>query len=349
MPYGIASLADFVEFNTKLAKNSYAQKRGHEEGAKLIAKKAEEIDANPNQFNGAKAMFYFKNSDLEDGNILKIVPEDYASVSTALALNKDSTTIEAAAQKGQYLRPHFVAGVIVACRTADNQIIIGSRDANRNKVNPSEYPLQFPCGFIDIDEKFYDKVKTGSISELADELSQNGLRELREEVINFSDEQINRVQPISAIYETKKWPTKDGETKDVHVIKSFVVEVYVNLTYAEIAAERERQIIELTQKIAVTDPNSAEIEELKQQQKDFGEMTQMGSIASSDLAALLQGKKGNEVEINFDGKPRKFVAEHGLTIDSVAQNLEKPSGIFLHSLTATSIAPQKSVQQNTDH
>ncbi|MCE3254661.1 MAG: hypothetical protein K0R25_155 [Rickettsiaceae bacterium] len=319
MIYKLLIFDDELNLTPKVAEHSYPNKKGHEKGQELIIDKRNQIKKNPLVFNGARALFYFKDKELEDGNILKIVPEDYASVLAALELNRNEETIAAAQAKGQFLRPHFVAGVIVLCKTSDDKIIIGSRDANRDKADPTKYPLQFPCGFIDVNEEFYDQMREGNINLLKQAIIGDAKRELREEVLNFNDDEILKTQPLAAIYETKKWPRKEekgGGTKDVHVIKSFVIEVDVNMTYAEIAEKRAAAIDELKAKLDADPQNK----ELRQQKKDFDEMTQMGYIDVQELPALLAGKaNGTEAEINFDGKPRQFVAEHGMTLDAFSQ------------------------------
>ncbi len=323
MPYQILPFdpRNGFSLNQKVAKHPFADKTGHEKGKELIDAKVAQIASNPLAFNGEKALFYFKDKELEDGNILKIVPEDYASVSAALEVNRNPQTIASAQEKGQFLRPHYVAGVIVVCQTADDKIIIGSRDANRDKVDSTKYPLQFPCGFIDVNEDFYNKMRQGNPDLLYETIISDAKRELREEVLNFDDTEISRTQPLAAIYETKQWPVKEekgGGTKNVHVIKSFVIQVNVNMTYDQIEGRRNATIEKLNEDL-IADPKN---ENFLQQKKDFGEMTKMGYIDLAQLPDLLAGKAdGTKTEINFDGKPRQFVAEHGMTLDAVSQHL----------------------------
>lgn len=325
MPYQLLPFNQESGFNLepKVAKHSFADKTGHEKGKELIDAKVEQINNNPNAFNGEKALFYFKDESQPDSNFLKIVPEDYASVSAAAEVNKNPKTLADAAEKGQFLRSHYVAGVIIACQTADDKIIIGSRDANRNKDDLTQYPLQFPCGFIDVNEAFYDKMRQGNAALLHETINGDAKRELREEVLNFDDAEILQAQPLAAIYETKQWPVKEakgGGTKNVHVIKSFVIQVKVNATYAEVEERRDATIKKLDEDLKLDPKNK----ELLQQKKDFDEMKTMGCVDVARLPELLAGKaNGTEVEINFDGKPRKFVAEHGITLDAVSQHLSK--------------------------
>jgi hypothetical protein len=298
----------------KVAKHEFAEKRGHEEGKKLIENKVKQIKDNPKAFNGKKALFYFKDEELEDREILKIVPEDYASVSTALEINRNKELLN----KDQFLRSHFSAGVIVLCKTSDNKIIIGSRDAARNKEDPTKYPLQFPCGFIDVNDSFYqDMQKKDSANLLNKAIVSDAKRELTEEVLGFSNSEIIDAKIIAAIYDTKQWPVKEekgGGEKNVHVIKSFVVALNVDMTYKKIKKRRSE-----------VPP------------KDFNEMTVMGYIEIDKIPELLSEKEnGTKVAINFDGKERLFVAEHGLTLDAVSQ--------YYLSLSSQKIDPDSSIK-----
>lgn len=307
-------------FKPKVAKNSFARKTGHEKGRELIDAKVSAIESNPLAFNGEKALFYLRDVMQEGEKTLKIVPEDYASVSAALEVNRDSQ----AAIKGQFLRPHYAAGVIILCKTTDDKIIIGSRDANRDRDDPTKYPLQFPCGFIDVDEAFYSEMQKGQDALLYQALFKDAKRELKEEVLNFNDAQILHVELLAAIYETKQWPVKEekgGGTKDVHVIKSFVIEVNVNMTYDEISDKRNAEIKKLRDQLDADPKNK----ELLRQEKDFGEMKVMGCVDIKTLPELLVGKTdGTKAEIDFDGKERKFVAEHGMALDAIVRAAELP-------------------------
>lgn len=315
MPYEILLFEPRVGLNLqpKVAKNIFREKRLHPDSADLINDEIERIFANPNAFNGEKALFYFK--DDADRSVLKIVPEDYASVLASAKLGRSP-------QEGKFLRPHYAAGVIVVCKTSDNKIVIGSRDASRSKLDPTDYPLQFPCGFIDVNEEFYQVAQSGDSVWLNDELIKNAKRELREEVLNFSDEQLTKSQSIGAIYETKQWPTKAGGIKDVHVIKSFVVAVEVSLSAQEILEKREAAILELNRNLELErslPSNEERLKYLEVQKKDFDEMTQMGFVEFSRLSLILGSGTGREAEILFEGKNRKFVAEHGMALDLVAR------------------------------
>ena len=173
-------------------------------------------------------------------------------------------------------------------------------------------------------------MQQGNADLLYETIISDAKRELREEVLNFSDTEISQAQPLAAIYETKQWPAKEekgGGFKDAHVIKSFVIQVDVNMTYAEIEQRRNEEIQKLNEAL-VLDPRNLD---LLQQKKDFDEMTQMGCIDAAQLPELLAEKaNGTKVEIYFDGKPRQFVAEHGMTLDAVAQ----------HSFIARSAIPE---------
>ncbi len=340
MPYKIISGDEIPNFLPKVAKHSFAEKR-LQESRQEIGREAEAITQDPTKFNGEKALFYFKDEPSEG---LKIVPEDYASV---VASSKKSAR-DAAPGSGQYLRPHFAAGVIVACKTSDGKIIIGSRDANRSKTDPTTYPLQFPCGFIDVDNSFYELMRGNQNPQpLMDKIISDGLRELREEVINFEDDKISAANLISAIYETKQWPQKEekgGGTKNIHVVKSFIIAVDVNLTYAEIEAKRNQQILDLNQRLRETPEDNA----LKKQKKDFDEMTQMTCVEISQLPEVLAAKSnvGTDVEIEFDGKNRKFVAEHGATLNALAATLFERTtpNTSLSSTTAKAVVATESKQ-----
>jgi hypothetical protein len=138
---------------------------------------------------------------------------------------------------------------------------------------------------------------------------------MNEEVIEFSPDQITGTAVLGAIGADKKWPKKDGSTKDVRVIKSFVVEVAVGLTFDEIAKQRAEQVASVNEALKSNPTNLA----LVQKVKDFGEMTVMSCIDLAQVPGLLSGKiDGTEAELNFDGRERKFVAEHGEVLDIVS-------------------------------
>ncbi len=353
MPYKVKTFNQENGFNLrpKVAQNSFANKSSHqEEGRSLIAAKAAKLESDPLAFNGEKALFYFKDED----SVLKIVAEDYASVLAASEVNRNQAVVEEAKEKGQFLRSHFAAGVIAVCHTADDKIIIGSRDVNKDKVDPTKYPIQFPCGFIDVTEDFYNKMKEGKPDLLREAIISDAKRELREELLNFDDSQISQSpQLLAVIYETKKWPVKEekgGGTKDVNVIKSFVIQINVNLTYLEIE-ERRAATIEKLQADLRTDPAN---KDLLQQEKDFNEMTKIGCIDLAQLPEILAGKTDStKVEIHFDNKPRQFAAEHGMTLDAVLQHLETKlptSVITAESRNASAIiAPLSATAMLTTH
>lgn len=305
----------------KVAKHDYVSKGLHNtESLALIEAEKATI-----AFNGEKSLFYFKLGD----STLKIVREDYASVTAALKHNRVDGA--GAAAGAPYLRPHYVAGVIAVCRTSDGQIIIGSRDASRSKSDPSEYQLQFPCGFIDTNDAFYEAVSKGGSGFLNEYLKENAQREAREEVGEAIEGKFSSYRVLGCIYETKKWrrsPKEDGsakegpETKDVCVIKSFVVEVNLNATFAEIVAARAAEVEFVNTKLEEADLPAEERENLQQRKKDLGEMTRMGAIPERDAAGLVTGSTTyDKVRVEFDDKPRPFVAEHGVTLSLVAKSL----------------------------
>jgi hypothetical protein len=209
MPYEFRSFTEesLDGLTPKIAKNTYANKGLHDDASRrLIENEMAKI-----AFNGEKSLFYFKPED----PTLKLVPEDYASVTAALKHNRADGA--GAAAGAPYLRPHYVAGVIAVCRTSDGQIIIGSRDASRSKSDPSEYPLQFPCGFIDVNDAFYKAVSDGGSDFLNEELEKNAQREAREEVGEAIDGKMLGSRVLGCIYETKTWrrsPKEDGSPKE---------------------------------------------------------------------------------------------------------------------------------------
>jgi hypothetical protein len=101
-----------------------------EEG-KVITTWESAVMQNPKMFNGNQIVVEVT----EDGYI--IMPVKYAQ---ALASGK-----------GVIAERFVVAGVAAAIITKDDKLIVGSRDAARDKVDSTKYPLQVPNGGLDFD------------------------------------------------------------------------------------------------------------------------------------------------------------------------------------------------------
>lgn len=302
-PYQIAKINDSLSqiFAIKMGKNSLQSRLYKiDEGEKYqnaikeideSAKKAIESNNSNIPFNGKKLVFYFKdqinyqeNSNLSkesEKSQLKILDSDYATFRATIG-NPNS----------QY--KHFPAGVIAAVITSDNKIIIGSRDANRDKNDSTIYPLQMPCGFIDPDKEKSD------INKL---IIDNAIREVQEELYGEADFLDCKI--IGLISQTKDWygkPEKHEDAKkQVNDIKSFIVACYVKQTYQEIEVNRNNK-----------------------NTKDIHELSQISSldINEDNLKNLIS----NNVKSNFyfDSKERNFVAEHSAALYlAVSNEIEK--------------------------
>lgn len=302
----------------KLAQNSFEKKTVHNgAGQEIISKKRNEIALSGCGSNDEKVIIYFTRDETGE-TLFKVVSEDYASFLAAVELNHK---INSGEKVEGYLRPHFAAGAIAVCKTSDDKIIIGSRDASRDRIDYFAYPLQFPCGFIDVNQKFYDEIKYNNPELLNQDIIDNARRELFEEILHFSDNKILRSNLVAAIYEEKKWrrKTEQGDDfKNVNVVKSFIVEFDVSLTFDEILQRRNTEIAELYQKLQRDDLSEIEREDLLCRKKDFDEMTVLGFIEEKEIVTLLaKHGSGFNVGINFDGRMRRFVAEHGLVLDVI--------------------------------
>ena len=292
-PYQIAKVNDSLSqiFAIKIGQNPLQSRlhkikegENYQNAVKEIndsAKKAIESNSSNIPFNGEKLVFYFKdqvnyqeNNNLSKDNEksqLKVLDSDYATFRATIG-NPDS----------QY--KHFPTGVIVAVVTLDNKIIIGSRDANRDKNNSTIYPLQMPCGFIDLDKKEND------INKL---IVDNAIREVQEEL--YGDAEFLDCEIVGLISQTKNWygkPEKYTDSKkQVNNIKSFIVACYVKQTYEEIKENRNSK-----------------------NTKDIHELSQISSfdIDIKNLEAL--DYSNVKFNLDFDGKERNFVAEHSAAL-----------------------------------
>jgi|GEM_PF-5182995 len=266
----------------KTAKKSYDEKHDEKARSFVEAGWAQAVAKNPKMTNGSKAIFYTKEG--ADSNTLKIVASDYAHFIAALKKDKPEDI---------KLRPHFATGVAVACITSDGHVIVGSRDANRDKKDPTQFPAQFPCGFIDTDQAFYEQIKNRK--GLHDTIVQNGLRELQEEVFNFQEAgiEIRNPQFIGGIYKTQTWPSKETGQKEILNFKTLVVKCEVDITFAELEAMRQAK-----------------------PPIDHHEMVTMGAVKSADVMGM-----NPESTVSLEGKKRQFVAEHGYALPLLAAHL----------------------------
>lgn len=198
-------------------------------------------------------------------------------------------------------KKNFVSGVIVLCKTSDDKFIIGSRDASRAKDDPQDYFLQAPCGFMENyeigNELAFDKLKDRSLS-FKEFVIENGIKELKEEILPFEDHEIDEKELIGGIFVVRQWPKKNLQdpdqslTKNIANFKSFIVVTKVSLSFKEIQQLRQTS----------------------RQPKDFHEITLIEGLSSKQINEQSSERKPIEIAIDFDGKSRKFAAEHCLVL-----------------------------------
>lgn len=180
---------------------------------------------NPKIFNGNQLVVEITEDRSSDDAHYIVTPVKYAQ---ALA-----------SAKGIIPEKFVVAGVASVVITQDNKVIIGSRDAARDKSDPKKYPLQTPNGGMDSDTKqmealkllntLYQKTKPDehkltkfsteqqkhasldyrtkfgddeSNTDFKDFLLQEGLREVREELYDFRDDEIKPLCVIGTLTHT---------------------------------------------------------------------------------------------------------------------------------------------------
>lgn len=148
---------------------------------------------------------------------------------------------------------------------------------------------QFTCGFIDVNETFSERIN--SEDGLREAILENGLRELKEELYDFSGAHILDTQFIGGIFERKPWPSKKAgnHTKE---IKNFVITVKVNMTFDELQQARAEKI----------EHDKCQSDRESKYIPDAHEMTVINAIPKDQIK--------EDMTIELEGKERPFVAEH---------------------------------------
>lgn len=272
------------DFTSKVAKSSYGNKHSHaqafiESNWKMTVEAAGAANRTA-PFNGEKAIAYIKPGT-DDDSVFKVVPSDYANL---LASAKKTDAV----QDPDGMRKHFVMGIIIVCVTKDNEVIVGSRDANWDKTNPESLMGQFSAGFIDPNEAFYAQAST--VSGLKQAFRDTALKELREEVFEFPAETITETKLLGGITQLRMWPSKRSGNKAIENVKSVIVQVDVNMSAAEIMRARE------------TNPP-----------EDFHEMTVMTAMPFDDMVQMKDAPS-----VFLEGSPREFIAEHAVVPSVIA-------------------------------
>jgi len=277
----------FVEFNKqiedeiKISEKAFRDTLSSQD-LETVESRANAITASGGE-NRSKILCYLDASKGLDQSKIKIKLSEYACHNLGIS------------------KKNFVSGVIVLCKTSDDKFIIGSRDASKAKDDPQNYSLQAPCGFMENyqigDELAFAKLKDQSLS-FEQFVIENGIRELKEEILPFEDHEIIDKELIGGIFVVRQWPKKihktrdQPSTKDIANFKSFIVVANVSLTFDEIQ----------------------ELRQTTRKPIDFHEITLIQGLTSEQINEQSLEKKPTEIELDFDGKKRKFVAEHCLLL-----------------------------------
>ncbi len=211
----------------------------------------QEIFNNNDNFNSVKVLSSFKSNNekavKENWQIaLRQNPKIFNGNQLAIEIDRDSeykyTVLpvkyaQALASNKKIISKHFaVAGVAAIIITKDKQIIIGSRDAGRDKTDPNKYPLQVPNGGLDSNKSqleflnllnlLYERTKSDqnklnkfttsqqqyasldykskfgedeSKTDFNNFISTEGIREVTEELLNFNDNDIKELGVIGGL------------------------------------------------------------------------------------------------------------------------------------------------------
>jgi hypothetical protein len=302
-------------FVSKVAKNSYREKHP-EKVRESIDKNWKDTEDQAQQagkeapFNGPKAILYarpgkeYARSGKEGVATVKVLSGNYAGFLASIKAKDVVGDPEAG------MRKHFPTGVIIVCVTKDGHAIMGSRDANWHKDKPETLMAQFPAGFIDTDADFYKKVATPK--GLDDVFKATALKELREEVLNFPDDKVRETRVLGGVMQTKKWPSKKTEMKEIANFKSVVVQVHVDMSAEEIL-KRRKELFDM--------PPEAAKNQSDYPQDGKKEMSVATSMKLSDVMNM-----HNAPQVELEGRQCKFVAEHAVVpavIDAAAKKNEK--------------------------
>lgn len=275
----------FVEFKeqieVKISDKAFTDNLGSQ-NIETVESKANAIIANGGE-NRSKILCYFNADKTTDQKKIKVQLSQYACHNVAVS------------------KEHYACGVIVFCITSDDQLIIGSRDASRAKNDPQNYPMQAPCGFMENypigDESAFDKLLDKSLS-YQEFVIENGIRELKEEILPFEDCEIIKKELIGGVLVLRDWPEKNPQnpdqpsTKKIANFKSLIVVIKVSLSFEEIQQLRQTS----------------------RKPKDYHEITLIEGLTRAQINEYSLGKKPTEIAIDFDGKIRKFAAEHCLVL-----------------------------------
>lgn len=286
----------FVEFKEiekeiKISKKTFRDTLSSQD-LETVESRANAITASGGE-NRSKILCYLDTSKGLDQSKIKIKLSEYACHNVGIS------------------KKNFVSGVIVLCKTSDDKFIIGSRDASKAKDDPQNYPLQGPCGFMEEkyqigDKSAFTKLKDQSLS-FEQFVIENGIRELKEEILPFEDHEIIDKELIGGIFVVRQWPKKihktrdQPSTKDIANFKSFIVVVNVSLTFDEIQ----------------------ELRGTSRKPVDFDEITLIQGLTEEQINEQSLGKKPTEIELDFDGKKRKFVAEHCLLLPIIENSISR--------------------------
>ena len=234
-------------------------------------------------------------------------------------------------------KKHNVGGAIILCETSDQRLIIGSRDVSRKEKDSDNYFLQCPCGFLENyqieGESAMDKLKKNSLS-FEEFIIENGIRELKEEILPFEDHEITEKKLFGGIFVLREWPKKIPQepdqplTKKIANFKSFIVVTKVSLSFEEIK----------------------ELRKTSRKPQDFDEITLIDGLTRHEIRELCSHKKPIEIVKNFDGKERKFISEHCLVLPIANLHNEAttlPSPACDSIISSITLAPNKTKQAST--
>lgn len=246
-------------FEEKLAKNRADKNRGYD------------------LFNGYIIEAILSIDDQNGRGLIQLIPFRYADY---LARNKvsDKNIITA------------VIGVISLIFTADQKIIIGSRDMSTPKGS-DDYDLQFPAGYYDSNDKNTAIMKKmlHEGKSFYDLCGVQGEREIREELLDFPDGTLifggNIGYNIQSV----------GDKFKIHEVFSIFRTTF---TFDQLKKLRDEQIEYLQSELKA----GRSIDEIKGP-KDYTEITKIEGMSIAKLVRVLC----NGFEIDFGGKKRKLV------------------------------------------
>ncbi len=246
----------------------------------------------------------YKGQRLYNGNLYVLYSKEEEPIKIK---NSDFATLSVS-RNGDSKLQHFAIAVSTILLTSDNKIIICSRDASKKDEDPTDYPLQFPCGYIERPSDESRKSKDGAFdNQDMRKIKQNeltssyildfALKETSEELLDKKYLKLidGSSKIIAVISQEKTFINKNGLEKKVENYRGFVVFARTELNFDQITRIREEN-----------------------PPKDIHEATKIGYIdlCVENIDALINDleRKKLDFTINFDKKERKFVAEQSVTL-----------------------------------